>query len=30
MSFFDDLQNSINRGVAGANRTGNTIKLKAR
>lgn len=29
MSFFDDLQNSINRGVAGANRTGNTIKLKA-
>lgn len=29
MSFFDDLQNSINRGVAGANRTGNTLKLKA-
>lgn len=29
MSFFDNLQNSINRGVAGANRTGNTIKLKA-
>lgn len=29
MSFFDDLQNSINRGVAGANRTGSTIKLKA-
>ena len=29
MSFFDDLQNSINRGVAGANRTGNTLKLTA-
>ena len=29
MGFFDNVQNSINRGVAGANRAGSTIKLKA-